>query len=86
MFKIYIDNVEVKCDNQFDIEEEFMSEQDFNYMINEYEDFLDSIELIYATYEYIKDFKENQINIFEDWYNDFYKEEYGDILNGEIEK
>lgn len=25
MFKIYIDNVEVKCDNQFDIEEEFMN-------------------------------------------------------------
>ena len=68
------------------IEEEYMNEQDFNYMISEYEDFLDSIELIYATYEYIRDFKENQINIFEDWYNDFYKEEYGDILNGEIEK
>ena len=25
MFKIYIDDVEVKCDNQFDIEEEFMN-------------------------------------------------------------
>lgn len=67
------------------IEEEYMNEQDFNYMISEYEDFLDSIELIYATYEYIRDFKENQVSIFEDWYNDFYKEEYGDILNGEEE-
>ena len=25
MFKIYIDDIEVKCDNQFDIEEEFMN-------------------------------------------------------------
>ena len=25
MFKIFIDDVEVKCDNQFDIEEEFMN-------------------------------------------------------------
>lgn len=68
------------------IEEEYMNEQDFNYMISEYEDFLDSIELIYATYEYIRDFKENQMDIFEDWYNDFYKEEYGDILSEESEE
>ena len=25
MFKIYIDDIEVKCDNQFDIKEEFMN-------------------------------------------------------------
>lgn len=68
------------------IEEEFMNEQDFNYMINEYEDFLDTIEEIYNTYEYIKDFKENQVQYFEDWYENFYKEVYGDLLNGEIEK
>ena len=68
------------------IEEEFMNDQDFNYMINEYEDFLDTIEEIYNTYEYIKDFKENQVQYFEDWYENFYKEEYGDLLNGEIEK
>lgn len=68
------------------IEEEFMNEQDFNYMINEYEDFLDTIEEIYDVYEYIKDFKENQVQYFEDWYENFYKEEYGDLLNGEIEK
>lgn len=68
------------------IEEEFMNEQDFNYMINEYEDFLDSLEEIYNTYEYIKDFKENQVRYFEDWYENFYKEEYGDLFNGEIEK
>ena len=68
------------------IEEEFMNDQDFNYMINEYEDFLDTIEEIYDVYEYIKDFKENQVQYFEDWYENFYKEEYGDLLNGEIEK
>ena len=68
------------------IEEEFMNEQDFNYMINEYKDFLDTIEEIYDVYEYIKDFKENQVQYFEDWYENFYKEVYGDLLNGEIEK
>lgn len=68
------------------IEEEFMNEQDFNYMLNEYEDFLGTIEEIYDVYEYIKDFKENQVQYFEDWYENFYKEEYGDLLNGEIEK
>ena len=68
------------------IEEEFMNEQDFNYMINEYKDFLDTIEEIYNTYEHIKDFKENQVQYFEDWYENFYKEVYGDLLNGEIEK
>lgn len=67
------------------IEEEFMSKEDFNYMINEYEDFLNTIEEIYNTYKYIKDFKENQVDIFKEWYEDFYKECYSDILNGEIE-
>ena len=67
------------------IEEEFMNEQDFNYMISEFEDFLNTIEEIYGCYEYIRDFKENQIDIFKDWYEDFYKDCYGDILNGEIE-
>ena len=62
-----------------------MSKEDFNYMINEYEDFLNTIEEIYNTYKYIKDFKENQVDIFKEWYEDFYKECYGDILNGEIE-
>ena len=68
------------------IEEEFMNEQDFNYMISEFEDFLDTVELIYDTYEYIRVFKENQLNILKDWYENFYKEEYGDILNGETEE
>ena len=68
------------------IEEEFMNEQDFNYMINEFKDFLDTIEEIYDTYEYIRVFKENQLNILKDWYENFYKEEYGDILNGKTEE
>lgn len=67
------------------IKEEYINERDFNYMVDEYEDFLDSLESIYATYECIRDFKKNQVNIFEDWYEGFYKEAYGDILNGEIE-
>ena len=68
------------------IEEEFMNEQDFNYMINHFKDFLDTIEEIYDTYEYIRVFKENQLNILKDWYENFYKEEYGDILNGKTEE
>ena len=67
------------------IEDDYSTEEDFIYMLNEYEDFLDTIEEIYGGYEYIRDFKENQIDIFKDWYNDVYKEYYSDILNGEIE-
>ena len=68
------------------IEDYYSTKEDFIYMLNEYEDFLDTIEDIYGGYEYIRDFKENQIDIFKDWYNDVYKEYYNDILNGEIEK
>ena len=67
------------------IEDDYSTEEDFIYMLNEYEDFLDTIEDIYGGYEYIRDFKENQIDIFKDWYDDVYKEYYSDILNGEIE-
>ena len=68
------------------IEDYYSTKEDFIYMLNEYEDFLDTIEEIYGGYEYIRDFKENQIDIFKDWYDDVYKEYYSDILNGEIEK
>ena len=68
------------------IEDDYSTEEDFIYMLNEYEDFLDTIEEIYGGYEYIRDFKENQIDIFKDWYDDVYKDCYGDIFNGEIEK
>ena len=68
------------------IEDYYSTKEDFIYMLNEYEDFLDTIEEIYGGYEYIRDFKENQIDIFKDWYDDVYKEYYNDILNGEIEK
>ena len=67
------------------IEDYYSTKEDFIYMLNEYEDFLDTIEDIYGGYEYIRDFKENQIDIFKDWYDDVYKEYYSDILNGEIE-
>ena len=67
------------------IEEYYNTKEDFIYMLDEYEDFLDTIEEIYGGYEYIRDFKENQIDIFKDWYNDAYKDFYGDVLNGEIE-
>lgn len=67
------------------IEDYYSTKEDFIYMLNEYEDFLDTIEEIYGGYEYIRDFKENQIDIFKDWYDDVYKEYYSDILNGEIE-
>ena len=67
------------------IEDYYSTKEDFIYMLNEYEDFLDTIEEIYGGYEYIRDFKENQIDIFKDWYNDVYKDFYGDVLNGEIE-
>ena len=67
------------------IEDYYSTKEDFIYMLNEYEDFLDTIEEIYGGYEYIKDFKENQIDIFKDWYDDVYKEYYSDVLNGEIE-
>ena len=67
------------------IEDYYSTKEDFIYMLNEYEDFLDTIEEIYGGYEYIRDFKENQIDIFKDWYDDVYKEYYSDVLNGEIE-
>ena len=68
------------------IEEDYSTKEDFIYMLDEYDDFLDTIEEIYGGYEYIRDFKENQIDIFKDWYDDVYKEYYNDILNGKIEK
>lgn len=68
------------------IEDYYSTKEDFIYMLNEYEDFLDTIEDIYGGYEYIRDFKENQIDIFKDWYDDVYKDCYGDVFNGEIEK
>ena len=67
------------------IEDDYSTKEDFIYMLNEYEDFLDTIEEIYGGYEYIRDFKENQIDIFKDWYDDVYKDCYGDVFNGEIE-
>ena len=67
------------------IEDYYSTKEDFIYMLNEYEDFLDTIEEIYGGYEYIRDFKENQVDIFKDWYNDVYKDCYGDVFNGEIE-
>ena len=67
------------------IEEYYSTKEDFIYMLDEYEDFLDTIDEIYEGYEYIRDFKENQIDIFKDWYDDVYKDCYGDVFNGEIE-
>ena len=67
------------------IEEDYSTKEDFIYMVDEYEDFLDTLEEIYGGYEYIRDFKENQIDIFKDWYDDVYKDCYGDVFNGEIE-
>ena len=67
------------------MENNFSTKEDFIYMLNEYEDFLDTIEEIYGGYEYIRDFKENQIDIFKDWYDYVYKDCYGDVFNGEIE-
>ena len=67
------------------IEDDYSTKEDFIYMLNEYEDFLDTIEEIYEGYEYIRDFKENQVDIFKDWYDDVYKDCYGDVFNGEIE-
>ena len=67
------------------IEEDYSTKEDFIYMLNEYEDFLDTIDEIYECYEYIRDFKENQVDIFKDWYDDVYKDCYGDVFNGEIE-
>ena len=67
------------------IEDYYSTKEDFIYMLNEYEDFLDTIEEIYGGYEYIRDFKENQVDIFKDWYDDVYKDCYGDVFNGEIE-
>ena len=67
------------------IEEYYNTKEDFIYMLDEYEDFLDTIEEIYEGYEYIRDFKENQVDIFKDWYDDVYKDCYGDVFNGEIE-
>ena len=67
------------------IEEYYSTKEDFIYMLDEYEDFLDTIEEIYEGYEYIRDFKENQVDIFKDWYDDVYKDCYGDVFNGEIE-
>ena len=67
------------------IEDYYSTKEDFIYMLNEYEDFLDTIEEIYGGYEYIRDFKENQVDIFTDWYDDVYKDYYGDVSNGEID-
>ena len=67
------------------IEDDYSTEEDFIYMLNEYEEFLDTIDEIYGGYEYIRDFKENQIDIFKDWYDDVYKDCYGDVFKGEIE-
>ena len=67
------------------IEDYYSTKEDFIYMLNEYEDFLDTIEEIYGGYEYIRDFKENQVDIFKDWYDDVYKDCYGDVFKGEIE-
>ena len=67
------------------IEEDYSTKEDFIYMLDEYEDFLDTIDEIYEGYEYIRDFKENQVDIFKDWYDDVYKDCYGDVFNGEIE-
>lgn len=76
--------IKLNTDEEY-LEEEYSTEEDFIYMLNEYEEFLETIDEIYNGYEYIKDFKENQMNIFKDWYNDVYKDCYGDVLNGEIE-
>lgn len=76
--------IKLNTDEEY-LEEEYSTEEDIIYMLNEYEDFLDTIDDIYEVYEYIRDFKENQIDIFKDWYNDVYKEYHSDILNGEIE-
>ena len=76
--------IKLNTDEEY-LEEEYSTEEDFIYMLNEYEDFLDTIEEIYGGYEYIRDFKENQIDIFKDWYDDVYKDCYGDVFNGEIE-
>ena len=67
------------------IEDYYSTKEDFIYILNEYEDFLDTIEEIYEGYKYIRDFKENQIDIFKDWYDDVYKECYRDVFNGKIE-
>ena len=76
--------IKLNTDEEY-LEEEYSTEEDFIYMLNEYEDFLDTIEEIHGGYEYIRDFKENQIDIFKDWYDDVYKDCYGDVFNGEIE-
>ncbi len=77
--------IKLNTDEEY-LKEEYNTKEDFIYMLNEYEDFLDTIEEIYGGYEYIRDFKENQIDIFKDWYDDVYKDCYGDVFNGEIEK
>ena len=76
--------IKLNTDEEY-LKEEYSTKEDFIYMLNEYKDFLDTIEEIYEGYEYIRDFKENQVDIFKDWYDDVYKECYGDVLNGEIE-
>lgn len=76
--------IKLNTDEEY-LKEDYSTEEDFIYMLNEYEDFLDTIEEIYGGYEYIRDFKENQIDIFKDWYDDVYKDCYGDVFNGEIE-
>ena len=76
--------IKLNTDEEY-LKEEYSTKEDFIYMLNEYEDFLDTIEEIYGGYEYIRDFKENQVDIFKDWYDDVYKDCYGDVFNGEIE-
>ena len=76
--------IKLNTDEEY-LKEEYSTKEDFIYMLNEYEDFLDTIEEIYEGYEYIRDFKENQVDIFKDWYDDVYKDCYGDVFNGEIE-
>ena len=76
--------IKLNTDEEY-LKEEYSTKEDFIYILNEYEDFLDTIEEIYGGYEYIRDFKENQVDIFKDWYDDVYKDCYGDVFNGEIE-
>ena len=63
------------------IEEEYNTKEDFEYMVKEFEDFVDYIKDIFEVYKYINETKENQLKYFKEWYEDFYIDVYGDILN-----
>lgn len=65
------------------ISEEYKTKEDFIYMAGEFNDFIECIKDIYKTYEYIEDFKEKQLENFKYWYENFYIENYDDVLNAE---